>query len=210
MIDNGYFRATPRFREFIILDSIHNNKNITQRELSSLCDVAVSLISNHLHFFKKNGLIKKKYLSKKNIEYLITKKGIEYKKVLNIGFLNASLRVYNYAKKNMMTFLSRINKLGFKNIILYGAGEVTEILLQALELDNKLKINVKAVIDDDKNKQDKTLVGKNVLDINEALNISHDGILIASYKNREEMLKNLIRLNYNFNKIINFFGDERK
>ena len=210
MIDNGYFRATPRFREFIILDSIHNNKNITQRELCRLCDVAVSLISNHLHFFNKNGLIKKKYLSKKNIEYLITKKGIEYKKVLNIGFLNASLKVYNYAKKNMMIFLSRINKLGFKNIILYGAGEVTEILLQALELDNKFHINVEAVIDDDKNKQDKTLVGKNVLDINEALKISHDGILIASYKNREEMLKNLIRLNYNSNKIINFFGDERK
>lgn len=205
MSKNTFFRPTPRYREFIILDSIDKNKDITQRELSTKIGVAVSMINGHLSAIEKKGLIKKKYLSTKTVEYFLTKKGLEQKKVLNIGYLSSSLTIYNQAKENIMKFLNQIVEKGFKNILLYGAGEVAEILLQTLELNNDIPINIVAVIDDDISKQQELLVGKKVIQLGLIKKYKHDGILISSYSNRKQILNNLVSLNYNTKKILQFF-----
>ena len=85
------------------------------------------------------------------------KEELNAKKVLNISYLNASLNIYKSAKENIVEFLTQIINKGYKNILLYGAGEVAEILLQTILIDSQIPINVLAVIDDDKSKQEKNL-----------------------------------------------------
>src|SRR5690554_3616707 len=90
MSDNSFFKPTLLYKEFMILDLIEKDANITQREISKTIGVAVSMVNQYLDSFEKKGLIKKKKHSTKTVEYFVTKRGIERKKVLNISYLNAS------------------------------------------------------------------------------------------------------------------------
>ena len=205
MNDNLFFRPTIQYRKFLILDSIDKNKDITQRELSEEVGVAVSMINSYLNDYEKEGLIKKSYQSTKTVYYFLTKKGIEKKKVLNIGYLNSSLGVYNKAKKNIIDFLDQIIKKGYKNIILYGAGEVAEILLQTIALNHEFPLNVICVIDDDVDKQGKKIVSSEITSLDAINDIEHDGILISSYTNNKKIIDKLNAMNYDSKKIIQFF-----
>ncbi|MEC9485496.1 MAG: winged helix-turn-helix domain-containing protein [Candidatus Izemoplasma sp.] len=205
MNENLFFKPTTQYRKFLILDSIDKNKDITQRKLSKEVGVAVSMINSYLNDYEKEGLIKKSYQSTKTVYYFLTKKGIEKKKVLNIGYLNSSLGVYNKAKKNIIDFLDQIVIKGYRDIILYGAGEVAEILLQTIALNHDFPLNIICVIDDDEDKQGKKIVSNEIVSLDMINNIVHDGILISSYTNNKKIIDKLKAMNYDSKKIIQFF-----
>jgi transcriptional regulator with XRE-family HTH domain len=54
MNDNSFFKPTPLYKEFMILDLIEKNKDITQRQMSDHIGVAVSMINQYLDEYKKN------------------------------------------------------------------------------------------------------------------------------------------------------------
>jgi DNA-binding MarR family transcriptional regulator len=205
MSDNSFFKPTLLYKEFMILDLIEKDANITQREISKTIGVAVSMINSYLDVYEKNGLIKRKKHSTKTVEYFVTKKGIERKKLLNINYLNDSLKVFKSAKENIVIFINQILEKGYKNIYLYGAGEVAEILLQAIVIDKDIKLNILGVIDDDVKKQNLTLLNSNIISLSRALTTQFDGIFISSYTNNESIFNKLINNNVNQSKIIQFF-----
>jgi DNA-binding MarR family transcriptional regulator len=205
MSDNSFFKPTLLYKEFMILDLIEKDANITQREISKIIGVAVSMTNAYIENFVEKGLIKKKKHSTKTVEYFITKKGVERKKVLNISYLNASLNIYKSAKENIVEFLDQIIAKGYKNILLYGAGEVAEILLQTILIDSQIPINVLAVIDDDKSKQGKTLVSTKIISLDSINDYQFDGILISSYTNQKLILAKLLAMNYQKENILHFF-----
>ncbi len=203
--DNSFFKPTLLYKEFMILDLIEKDANITQREISEAIGVAVSMVNSYLDDYEKKGLIKRKKYSTKTVEYFLTKKGKERKKVLNISYLSDSLKVFKSASQDIIKFINQILEKGFKKVLLYGAGEVAEILLQTLTLDNDLPIEVVGVIDDDINKLGTSLIGTNIVQIESVNEIEHDGILISSYTNREAIMEKLLNRNYSKNNILNFF-----
>jgi FlaA1/EpsC-like NDP-sugar epimerase len=168
--------------------------------------VAVSMINAYLDEYEKKKLIKRKKHSSKTVEYFVTKKGTERKKVLNISYLNASLRVYKSAKENVVDFLNQIADMGYAKILLYGAGEVAEILLQAIIIDRNIEVSVLAVVDDDLIKQDKDLIGIPIISLDKISDFGHDGILISSYTNHLIIHNKLLEHNYPKDKIIHFFN----
>lgn len=183
----------------MILDLIEKDSNITQREISKAINIAVSMVNNYLNEYEEEGLIiRKKYSSK-------TVKGKERRKKLNIDYLNASQKLYNSAKENIEEFLAQIESRGFKKILLYGAGEVAEILLQTIASNKDLGLDVLAIIDDDINKQGKELVNKDIISLEELSNYEIDGILVSSYKHKDVINKNLMNIKFPQNNIINFF-----
>ena len=113
--------------------------------------------------------------------------------------------VFKSASEDIVKFLNQIIEKGFKNILLYGAGEVAEILLQTLSADLEISVIVLGVIDDDKQKQGKKLIHTKIISIDECKQIEHDGILISSFTNRNQIWKKLIYFGYDESKIINFF-----
>ncbi len=205
MRDNSFFKPTLLYKEFMILDLIEKNSRITQRDMSEKIGVAVSMINSYLDEYEKDKLIKRKKYTTKTVEYFITKKGIERKKVLNIGYLNASLKVYKSAKENIVNFLNQIIDKGYKNILLYGAGEVAEILLQTILIDSKIPLNILAVIDDDQSKQGSNLVNTPIINSTSVNHYKFDGILISSYTNQRIIYNKLIAMNFQKENILHFF-----
>ncbi len=203
--ENLIFKPTVLYKEYMILDMIEKNTNITQREMSKTIGIAVSMVNDYLDEYEKKGFIKRKYLSTKNVEYIITKKGIERRKVLNIWYLKSTHFVYQSAKDDIFNFLNQIIRRGFKKLLLYGAGEVAEIILQVMNDDNSIPLDIVAVVDDDPEKQQKTFVNLPVISINEINKYPHDSILISSYTHHEVIYNKLISINYPKENIIQFF-----
>lgn len=204
--DNNFFKPTVLYKEYMILDMIEKNSNITQREISKSIGIAVSMTNDHIDEFEKKGLVKRKKHSTKNVEYFVTKKGSERKKVLNIAYLSASQQLYNSAKENIESFLIQIENKGFKNILLYGAGEVCEILLNAIKSSKVVNIKAQAIIDDNFEKIGNKIGSTSIISRDVISSYEHDGILISSYTNNESIYNKLMQVGYSKDKIIQFFS----
>ena len=200
-----FFKSTPLYKEYLLLEAVEKNSNITQRELSRILSVAVSMINEYLDKEEKNGYIIKKYKSSKDVEYIITDSGKERVKLLNIQYLKSALSIHNAARKDITTFIEHVIEKGFKNIILYGAGDVSEIILQTLEFDRRLKLNIVGIVDDAADKQNIVLYDIKVTDPNNIFNIDHDGVLISSYLHQKTIEDKLKKIKYDESKIIRLF-----
>lgn len=205
MSDNQFFKPTVLYKEYMILDMIEKNPNITQREMSKAIGIAVSMVNDYINIYEKSKLINRKKHSTKTVEYFVTKKGSERRKLLNIWYLKSSNNVYIQAKDNIISFLNQIIDKGFKKIILYGAGEVAEIMLQVMNDDNQIPLEVVAVIDDNKDRVGNKLVNLPIITLNELSKYNHDGIMISSYKHHETIHNNLVKIDYPKKQIIQFF-----
>lgn len=207
MSDNSFFKPTLLYKEFMILDLIEKDSHITQRKISESIGVAVSMINSYIDKYEDKGYIKRKYISTKTVEYHITKTGLERRKLLNIWYLKSSHMVYASAKDNIILFLNQIIDKGFKKILLYGAGEVADIMLEVINDDKKISLKVIAVIDDDLNKKGRKIKNTTIITIKEIHKYQHDAILISSYAHYELIGKKLSKINYPINRIINFFDN---
>jgi FlaA1/EpsC-like NDP-sugar epimerase len=189
----------------MILDLIEKNSKITQREISKTIGVAVSMVNQYLDEYEQKGLIKMKRHSTKTVEYFVTKKGMERRKLLNIWYLKSSQMVYDSATNNILEFLNELVKKGYKNILVYPAGEVTEIILKVINETPTCDIDVVAVVDDDNEKRHSKLLNKKIITKEDISNYDHDSILISSYKHHKALLENLLSIDYPKNKITQFF-----
>lgn len=206
MSDNSFFKPTLLYKEFMILDLIEKDANITQREISKTIGVAVSMINSYVTEYEKKGLIKRKKHSTKTVEYFVTKKGMERRKLLNISYLSAAQKIYSSAKENILAFLSELSEQGFKKLLFYGAGDVAEIILQTIINEKYNSIMVEAIIDDDVTKQNTNLLGYDILSFKNINNYDYDGILISSFSENSVIYNKLIESDIQSNKIIRFFN----
>lgn len=205
MDDNSFFKPTLLYKEFKILDLIEKNAKITQREIGKAIGVAVSMVNYYVDDFEKKGLIKRKKHSTKTVDYFVTKKGMERRKLLNIWYLKSSHEVYLSAKDNIINFLNQIISKGFKKILLYGGGEVAEIMLQVMNDDKNIPLEVLAVVDDDIHRQNEVIVNVPIIGKENIYQFEHDGILVSSYKHHEVIRKSLVEINYPLVQILEFF-----
>ena len=203
--DNSFFKPTVLYKEFMILDLIEKNKDITQRVIADQIGVAVSMINAYLDEYEQKGYIKRKYLSTKTVEYFVTKNGKERRKLLNIWYFKSSQIIYQSAKDNITSFLNQIIEKGFKKILLYGAGEVAEIMLQVIQNDERIPLQIEAVVDDNPNKFGEIIINKKIISNNQIADYQHDGILISSYTHHKSIYEKLLEKQYDVNKIIQFF-----
>lgn len=200
-----FFKPTSLYREFVILDFISKNKDITQRDLAIEVNISVSLINRMLNRLSKQEYIFLTYLSNKNVIYSLTKKGDDRKNLLNIWYLQSSHEFYVRAKLNIVNFLNELKLIGIKEVILYGAGEVGKAIINVLDEDSNASLIAKAIIDDDTEKIGKFINNIPIISINDTNRFPHDCILIASYYYEESLIINLEKTGHSQDKIVSFF-----
>lgn len=206
MNENQFFKPTVLYKEYMILDMIEKNQNITQREMSKAIGISVSVVNEYLDTYEKNKLIIRKKHSTKTVEYFVTKKGSERRKLLNISYLSAAQKIYSGAKENILTFLYDLSEKGFKKLLFYGAGDVAEIIIQTIISEKFNSIKVEGIIDDNVDKQETNLLGYEILSFQKIDSYDYDGILISSFSKNAAIYDKLIKSNIQNNKIIRFFN----
>ncbi|HZJ99287.1 MAG TPA: winged helix-turn-helix transcriptional regulator [Tissierellaceae bacterium] len=204
--NNSFFIPTNQYKELLVLEAIHENPNITQKQLGETIGSSASMINTYIDECEINGYLKREYKSSKNVLYHITKNGIKRKKYLNISYLEELVGLRKLAKRGIEKFLKDVVKQGYKNIILYGAGDVAEIVLGVIHGGTVKGLNIVAVADDDPEKRGKMILEHSIISKIDVEKHEYDGILISSYAYEETIKEQLIRSGFEKGKIIQFFG----
>lgn len=203
----NFFKPTLLYKAYMILNLIEKDSNMTQREISHVIGIAVSMVFKYIDMYEKEGLLTKERISTKTVKYHITKKGIERRKLLNIWYLESANKIYNEAKDNISIFLNKIIEKNCSRLLLYGAGEVAEIILKSMNDDDKLPLKVLAVVDDHESKLGQMIVNTPIIDIASINQYEHDGILISSYTHNDAIYNKLILSGYPKTNIFHFFDN---
>ncbi len=202
---NTFFKPSPIYKEYLILNLLNKDNQITQRGISDQIGIALSMVNKYLSEYEDLGYLEKNFINEKNVQYKVTHSGYERMQALNIAFLSASNEVYNNAKDNVLSALLDALDSSSINIILYGAGEVAEIILSVLKNEEEHKYNVVAVIDDDENKIGTMIQNVKIVALSDLDGFEFDSILISSYKHQKEILGK-IKNKVNKDKIRKYFS----
>jgi FlaA1/EpsC-like NDP-sugar epimerase len=200
-----FFKPTRLYKEFIILNLLEKDETLTQRSLSSSLNISVSMVNTYLEDFVTKNWIKTTYASSKSVTYMITKEGVEARKLMNLYYFKASQSLYSTASKNIKSFLSTLKNKGYENILFYGAGEVSRIFLNTIKEDASLGLRVLGLIDDDVKKTGTSFLGVSIVSLNALKTMHFDGVLISSYNHGQKMIENLLNGGIASNKILKFF-----
>ena len=206
MKDNPFFKPTPLYKEFMILDMVHKNEKITQRAIADALSISVSMVNGYLDAYEDEGYIERKHITKKTVRYLITTKGAERKKHLNIVLLNSAQKIYYIARENIITFLKFVWNKGFKKVLFYGAGEVAEIMLHVIQSDSDINLDVVGLVDDDDNKIGNEMMGLPIFALKDINDVKHEGIIVSSHAHNTKIINKLRAFNYDESRIVTFFS----
>jgi DNA-binding MarR family transcriptional regulator len=200
-----FFKTTSTYHEFIILDYIDKYSNMTQRELAKILKISPARVNLQINKFVVDKKVTRIHHNSKNVEYKITKKGLRRKRQLNMMYLHASQSIYDEARANVFSFIEDVISTGFKNIMMYGAGEVATLLVSVINRNYENDLNIIAIIDDDQLKAGAIFINIPIISLRDINEFNYDGLVIASHNHHDDMIINLKQINFDENKIITFF-----
>lgn len=200
-----FFNPTNVYKELILLQEIEVKPDITQKELANAIGAAPSMVNVYIRELEENNYMVRDYRSAKVVYYNITPEGVKRKNYLSITYIQELMKLYKLAKENVERFIESIINKGYKNILLYGAGEVAETILSVIR-DKKSSLSVQAIIDDDKDKQGKEMLGYEVILREDIDKYNHDAIVIASYTFEYDIMNRLKEIEYPMDRVERFFG----
>jgi len=202
-----FFSPTSELKELLLLQHIEENSNTTQHEIAKVIGGATSMVNVYIEKLEEKGYMVRDYKSAKIVYYHITPEGVKRKNYLSISYFHELLELYRLAEDNMNSFLVKLEAKGYRNIFLYGAGEVAETLLGIIKDRTDKSLKVVALIDDKQDKQDKELLGYKIISLEEIKDYEHDGIVIASYTFEDDIRRRLEEIGYPGEKIERFFSE---
>lgn len=206
MVKIKFFTPTAELKELTILQHIENNEDTTQKQLAEIVGAAPSMINVYINDYEEKDYIIREYISAKTVKYKITAQGIRRKNLLLIQYLHELMKLYKLAKENIEKFLGDLEDKGYRDILLYGAGEVAETILSVIRDKENFKLNIVGIIDDDLYKQGNKLMGYDIISSDGIEAYKHDAIVITSYTFEDEIRERLEEVGYEKGKVERFFG----
>lgn len=205
----NFFDLTSRYKEMALLEHIEKCNVTTQKEMSHSIDSSISMVNTYLEKLEENKFILREYESSKKVDYHITSEGIKRKNYLQITYIKELMDLYIKGQESVSHFLKTIKDKGFKKILLYGAGEVAEIILDIINSQN-VDLEVVGIIDDNTSKQGQQIKGITISDNSTICDIKHDGLVITSYTFEYNIINKLNGINYSQQRIIRYFESEER
>lgn len=163
-------------KEYIVLNEIDKNSNITQRELSKMIQCSLGSINILLNKMAIEGLIKIKRMPMNRILYMLTPKGIVEKLQKTSNYIKSN---YNYIIDTQAKIRDTLESLVAKHgeiVVLLEEDEISEIVKLAVEANN----NVKLIAQEDIYDRSKPIVVLNIYTYNK---------LKEEYKNAVNLLE---------------------
>lgn len=200
-----FFNPTSELKILLLLEQIQNSNKITQDKLAHYIHSAPSMINTYIKQLEKEGFLIKNKKTKRNVEYIITKKGIDRKNYLLVTYMNELIELYNLTKINIELFVKKLVKRNYKNCVFYGAGETAKVIIKVMRDMPKLDFKLMFLVDDDINRQGEKFEGYDVFNNEKLKECDIDAVIITSCVYEKEIRNNLRKLYYPEEKIISFF-----
>ena len=200
-----FFNPTSELKILLLLEQIQNSNKITQDKLAHYIHSAPSMINAYIKQLEREGFLIKNKKTKRNVEYIITKKGIDRKNYLLVTYMNELIELYNLTKINIELFVKNLIKRNYKNCVFYGAGETAKVIIKVIRDMPKLDFNLMFLIDDDINKRGEKFEGYDVVSNMNIKRHDIDAVIITSCVYEKEIRNKIRKLKYSDKKVISFF-----
>ena len=202
-----FFSPTSELKELLLLQHIEKKPDTTQKEIAKVVSGAPSMVNVYIDNLEKRNYMVRDYKSAKIVYYNITPEGIKRKNYLAITYFHELLKLYRMAEENIENFLQVLVNKGYKEVLIYGAGEVAETILSVIKTKQNRPLKVVALIDDNIKKYGESLLGYKIISTNEIKKYCHDGIVITSYTFEDEIMNRLKEIGYPEDKIERYFSE---
>ena len=203
----SFFSPTNKLKELLLLKHIEKYPKTTQKEIAKVIEGAPSMVNLYIDNLEEKNYLKREYLSSKTVYYHITAEGIKRKNYLFITYFHELIRLYRLAEEQIEKFLKSIEDKGFKDILIYGGGEVAETMVRALKQRRDRNLKIVAIVDDYKDEEDMEYLGYKIIRRNEIKYYKHDAIIITSYSYEDEIINKLEEIDYPEERIERMFGE---
>lgn len=203
----SFFSPTNKLKELLLLEHIEKYPKTTQKEIAEVIEGAPSMVNLYIDNLEEKDYLKREYLSSKTVYYHITAEGIKRKNYLFITYFHELIRLYRLAEEQIEKFLKSIEDKGFKDILIYGGGEVAETMVRALKQRRDRNLKIVAIVDDYKDEEDMEYLGYKIIRRNEIKYYKHDAIIITSYSYEDEIINKLEEIDYPEERIERMFGE---
>jgi len=132
-------------RTLHLLELLHRDGRLTQRELARKLNIALGLVNLSLKRLMHQEMIKVKRLSARRFSYLLTPHGMAEKGRLSARYLADSFSMYRSARRACLRALVPLRDRGLTRMALYGTGELAEAAFITIQ---ELGLTLVAVADD--------------------------------------------------------------
>ena len=191
------------YRELKLLTEITSSDSVTQRRLAHKYRLALGLTNFLLRRLVKKGYVKLVNLERNRLRYLITPTGLAEKTRLTYEYLECSLALYRQMRTLLTRTLSVILQSGSRAIVLYGTGEVAEIVFGMLQ---QRGLAITAVVDE--SPDGAAFMHQPVQPLSALAGLAFDRVVIASFKDHRKIIQQLCRAGVPVERIITISEEE--
>lgn len=110
-----------------LLNMVHGDARASQRTMADNLGIALGLANAYLKRCVKKGLIKVSQAPANRYAYYLTPKGFSEKSRLTAEFLSQSFLLFRRARAQGAELFRLCQSRGWRRILLYGAGDLTDI-----------------------------------------------------------------------------------
>lgn len=189
-----YFRPTKRFHRYLVLRAVSEagGGHLTQRAIAEQTDLSPAMVNRYLAKAEEEGHVRRAPLNRRDYSYHLTSEGRSLYRELAVGHIRETFRMFSAGRDELAEILEQHRSAhGLERVLFYTAGQVTEVLLQAVP---RTSLELVAVVDDDPAKQGKSFFGWPVISREEIGKHDVDGVIVTTFRYRDEILGKLRHL----------------
>ncbi len=188
-----YFKPAKRLKQYFMLEALARQEleGLTQRTLGRLAGLSPAVVNQYLLEFVQQGLVERVPLNRRDFAYRLTPKGEARRRELMVAYIRETFQLFQHGKAELGRVLQEHQRrFDLRTIVFYSAGQVTEVLLQALE---GTTLNLLAIVDDDPVKQGKPFFGYPVIARDDILKLrpKPDAVIVTTFRYRDQIYERL-------------------
>lgn len=185
LVNKTYYRPSKAARYLAILDTLAQDGQVSQSELGRRANLSGAMVNQYLKEMAGKKLIEFERVNGKSFRYLLTDEGETSRRTMFSSFSSETVQIYTALKAAIVHKLANLKSRGMVKLILFGASETCEIVLQALRASSGFE--VMALVDNDPAKAGKSLGGHVISPPVVLDSLRPQAVVITSYGCQEEI-----------------------
>lgn len=157
LVNKTYYRPSKPARFLAILDTLAQDSQVSQNELGRRANISGAMVNQYLKEMVDDRLIEYVPVNGKRYRYLLTQEGESRRRAMFSSFSSETVQIYTALKAAIARRLSALKAGGISKLVLFGASETCEVVLQALRASGGFE--VMALVDSNPALAGKTLGG---------------------------------------------------
>lgn len=185
LVNKTYYRPSKAARYLAILDTLAQDSQVSQNELGRRANLSGAMVNQYLKEMAETNLIEFERVNGKSYRYLLTDEGEARRRTMFSSFSSETVQIYTALKAAIVHKLANLKSRSLVKLVLFGASETCEIVLQALRATGGFE--VMALVDNDPAKAGKTLGGHVISPPVVLGSLRPQAVVITSYGCQEEI-----------------------